>query len=145
MIIIFSIYYINYINNQFNPIIYVNQLKGLIHDNAYLVLSMAIVVFSFIGIPPLLGFFGKLNILMSILNNGYYFISIVLIVASLISALYYLYLLNVSIQDKNNILINSNETVSSVLSYILSSLIIIITFGFIYNSLFIDIFNVYFN
>jgi NADH-ubiquinone oxidoreductase chain 2 len=106
---------------------------------------MAIVVFSFIGIPPLLGFFGKLNILMSILNNGYYFISIVLIVASLISALYYLYLLNVSIQDKNNILINSNETVSSVLSYILSSLIILITFGFIYNSLIIDIFNVYFN
>lgn len=27
MIIIFSIYYINYINNQYNPIIYVNQLK----------------------------------------------------------------------------------------------------------------------
>ncbi len=145
MIIIFSIYYINYINNQYNPIIYVNQLKGLIHDNAYLVLSMAIVVFSFIGIPPLLGFFGKLNILMSILNNGYYFISIVLIVASLISALYYLYLLNVSIQDKNNILINSNETVSPVLSYTLSSLIILITFGFVYNSLIIDIFNVYFN
>lgn len=145
MIIIFSIYYINYINNQYNPIIYVNQLKGLIYDNAYLVLSMAIVVFSFIGIPPLLGFFGKLNILMSILNNGYYFISIVLIIASLISALYYLYLLNVSIQDKNNILINSNETVSSVLSYILSTLIILITFGFIYNTLIIDIFNVYFN
>lgn len=145
MIIIFSVYYINYINNQYNPIIYVNQLKGLIHDNAYLVLSMSIVVFSFIGIPPLLGFFGKLNILMSILNNGYYFISIVLIIASLISALYYLYLLNVSIQDKNNILINSNETVSSVLSYVLSSLIVLITFGFIYNSLIIDIFNVYFN
>lgn len=145
MIIIFSIYYINYINNQFNPIIYVNQLKGLIHDNAYLVLSLSIVIFSFIGIPPLLGFFGKLNILMTILNSGYYFIAIILIIASLVSALYYLYILNISIQDKNNILVKSAETVSPVLSYVLSSLIILITFGFIYNTLIIDIFNVYFS
>nr|YP_004927906.1 NADH dehydrogenase subunit 2 [Yarrowia phangngaensis]CCC29022.1 subunit ND2 of proton translocating NADH:ubiquinone oxidoreductase [Yarrowia phangngaensis] len=145
MIMMFSMYYINYINNQFNPIIYVNQLKGLMHDNAYLVLSMAMVVFSFMGMPPLLGFFGKLNMLMSMLNNGYYFISMVLMVASLMSALYYLYLLNVSMQDKNNMLMNSNETVSSVLSYMLSSLIMMMTFGFMYNSLFMDMFNVYFN
>nr|YP_004927963.1 NADH dehydrogenase subunit 2 [Yarrowia deformans]CCC29046.1 subunit ND2 of proton translocating NADH:ubiquinone oxidoreductase [Yarrowia deformans] len=145
MMMIFSMYYINYINNQYNPIMYVNQLKGLMHDNAYLVLSMAMVVFSFMGMPPLLGFFGKLNMLMSMLNNGYYFMSIVLIVASLMSALYYLYLLNVSMQDKNNMLMNSNETVSSVLSYMLSSLMMLMTFGFMYNTLMMDMFNVYFN
>nr|YP_004927813.1 NADH dehydrogenase subunit 2 [Yarrowia alimentaria]CCC29096.1 subunit ND2 of proton translocating NADH:ubiquinone oxidoreductase [Yarrowia alimentaria] len=145
MIIMFSVYYINYINNQYNPMMYVNQLKGLMHDNAYLVLSMSMVVFSFMGMPPLLGFFGKLNMLMSMLNNGYYFMSIVLIIASLMSALYYTYLLNVSMQDKNNMLMNSNETVSSVLSYVLSSLMVLMTFGFIYNSLMMDMFNVYFN
>nr|YP_004927431.1 NADH dehydrogenase subunit 2 [Yarrowia galli]CCC29073.1 subunit ND2 of proton translocating NADH:ubiquinone oxidoreductase [Yarrowia galli] len=145
MMMIFSMYYINYINNQYNPIMYVNQLKGLMHDNAYLVLSMAMVMFSFMGMPPLLGFFGKLNMLMSMLNNGYYFMSMVLIVASLMSAMYYLYLLNVSMQDKNNMLMNSNETVSSVLSYMLSSLMMLMTFGFMYNSLMMDMFNVYFN
>src|SRR5580704_16055419 len=47
------------------------------------------------GIPPLIGFFSKQFVLYSALQNGYYFISIVAIIVSVISASYYLKLIQI--------------------------------------------------
>ena len=47
------------------------------------------------GIPPLVGFFAKAQILYSATQNGYYFISIVAIIVSVISAYYYLQIIKV--------------------------------------------------
>lgn len=41
-------------------------------------------------IPPLIGFFGKQSVLLSAIGSGYYFMSIVAIIVSVISASYYL-------------------------------------------------------
>jgi NADH-ubiquinone oxidoreductase chain 2 len=45
------------------------------------------------GIPPLIGFFSKQFVLYSAIESGYYFISIVAIIVSVISASYYLYII----------------------------------------------------
>ena len=42
------------------------------------------------GIPPLTGFFGKQMVLSSALDKGYVFLALVAILASVISAVYYL-------------------------------------------------------
>jgi len=42
------------------------------------------------GIPPLIGFFSKQLVLYSALQNGYYFISVLAIIVSVISCSYYL-------------------------------------------------------
>ena len=42
------------------------------------------------GIPPLLGFFSKQMVLYSAIQNGYYFMALVAIIVSVISASYYL-------------------------------------------------------
>jgi NADH-ubiquinone oxidoreductase chain 2 len=47
------------------------------------------------GIPPLVGFFAKAQVLYSATQNGYYFISIVAIIVSVISAYYYLQIIKV--------------------------------------------------
>jgi len=47
------------------------------------------------GIPPLIGFFSKQFVLYSALQNGYYFISYVAIIVSVISASYYLKIIQV--------------------------------------------------
>lgn len=47
------------------------------------------------GIPPLLGFFAKAQVLYSATQNGYYFISIIAILVSVISAYYYLQIIRV--------------------------------------------------
>jgi NADH-ubiquinone oxidoreductase chain 2 len=47
------------------------------------------------GIPPLVGFFAKAQVLYSATQNGYYFISLVAIIVSVISAYYYLQIIKV--------------------------------------------------
>ena len=55
-------------------------------------LSLAITLFSFVGVPPLIGFFAKQMVLTSALDNGYLFMALVAILTSVISAYYYLVL-----------------------------------------------------
>lgn len=68
----------------------VNQLKGYFYINPVLALSFAITIFSFVGVPPLVGFFGKQMILSAALDKGLVFLSLVAIFTSVIGAVYYL-------------------------------------------------------
>lgn len=53
-------------------------------------LSLAITIFSFAGIPPLVGFFGKQMVLSAALDKGLVFLSLIAILTSVIGAVYYL-------------------------------------------------------
>ncbi len=68
----------------------IDQLKGYYYINPLLSLSLGITLFSFAGIPPLIGFFGKQMILSAAIDNGYIFMVLVAILTSVISAVYYL-------------------------------------------------------
>jgi NADH-ubiquinone oxidoreductase chain 2 len=76
-----------------SPIQLINQLKGYFYINPILSLSLAITIFSFVGVPPLIGFFGKQMVLSAALDKGYIFISLVAILTSVIGAVYYLNLI----------------------------------------------------
>ena len=69
---------------------FINELKGQFTANPLLSISLAICLFSMAGIPPLMGFFSKQMVLYSAIQNGYYFMAIVAIIVSVISASYYL-------------------------------------------------------
>lgn len=86
------------INNS--PIQLIDQLKGYYYINPLLALSLAITLFSFAGIPPLIGFFGKQMILSAAIDNGYIFMSLVAILTSVISAVYYLAVIKQIFFDK---------------------------------------------
>ena len=89
---------LNDIDNS--PIQLIDQLKGYYYINPVLSLSLAITLFSFAGIPPLIGFFGKQMILSAAIDNGYIFMSLVAIVTSVISAVYYLAIIKQIFFDK---------------------------------------------
>jgi NADH-ubiquinone oxidoreductase chain 2 len=73
-------------------------------------LSLSITLLSFLGIPPLLGFFGKQMVLSSALSKGYIFITLTAVVTSVISAVYYLIIIKHIFFDKSEyIYINNNE------------------------------------
>jgi NADH-ubiquinone oxidoreductase chain 2 len=76
-------------------ITYISQLKGQFVENPILGLSFAVCLFSMAGIPPLVGFFAKYMVLYSAIENGYYFLSFVGILASVVSAAYYLRIIRV--------------------------------------------------
>jgi len=73
-----------------SPVQLISQLKGYFYINPLLAISLAITIYSFVGVPPLLGFFGKQMVLSAALDNGFVFLSLVAILTSVISAVYYL-------------------------------------------------------
>lgn len=83
------------IRDQNNDIQFISELSGQFRQNPILALSMIICLFSMAGIPPLMGFFAKYAVLYSAIHNGYYFISLVAILASVVSAAYYLRIVRV--------------------------------------------------
>jgi len=139
-------------NNNNNDINYIYQFKGLFNNNPLLCISLAICLFSMAGIPPFIGFFSKQFVLYSALQNGYYFISIVAIIVSVISASYYLQIIknmynlddsagpcgeNLISQPNNNTAFALSE-LSNIHSYIISIITIIIIFFFIKPSILLN-------
>ena len=90
-----------------SPIQLISQLKGYFYINPVLALSLTITIFSFVGIPPLIGFFAKQMVLSAALDSGYVFITLVAILTSVISAVYYLNIIKQIFFYKSEYKINS--------------------------------------
>jgi len=73
-----------------SPIQLISQIKGYFYINPFIALSFAITIFSFVGVPPFIGFFAKQMVLSAALDSGYIFIVLIAILTSVISAVYYL-------------------------------------------------------
>jgi NADH-ubiquinone oxidoreductase chain 2 len=110
----FSLYYYVNDNREYkvlldrnnSPIQLISQLRGFININAFLSLSFSITIFSFVGIPPLIGFFAKQMVLSAALDNGYIFLTLVAILTSVISAVYYLNIVKQVFFEKSEYNIN---------------------------------------
>jgi NADH-ubiquinone oxidoreductase chain 2 len=92
--------------NDLSPLEYIDQLKGYFYLNPILAISLAITLYSFIGVPPLVGFFAKQMVLSSALDNGYVFMCLIAILTSVISAVYYLYIVKHMFFDKSKYMLN---------------------------------------
>jgi len=133
----------NYNNNKlnnFSDINYISEFKGQFLFNPLLSISLSICLFSMAGIPPLIGFFSKQFVLLSAIQSGYYFMAIIAILVSVISASYYLKIIRVlhtgldeSIEKdiNNNINISNSKDLNikfdSLLTNVHSFLISILT------------------
>ncbi|PIA12829.1 hypothetical protein COEREDRAFT_18918, partial [Coemansia reversa NRRL 1564] len=82
--------------NKYNLIEVLGQLKNLYFSIPLLSFSLTICLFSFMGVPPFIGFFGKLNILYQSIYFGYYFLALIAVLTSIISAGYYLRIIKIS-------------------------------------------------
>jgi NADH-quinone oxidoreductase subunit N len=66
------------------------DLRGLARRQPLLAAAMAVCVLSLLGLPPLVGFWGKAYLMGSVLSAGYTFLAIHLAINSAIGAYYYL-------------------------------------------------------
>ena len=112
-----------------NDVQYINELKGLFFYNPLLSLSLSICLFSMAGIPPLIGFFSKQFVLYAAIQKGFYFISIVAIIVSVISASYYLNVIKILHVSDSNYIAKAKEAgkewnINSTHSFIISTLTI---------------------
>ncbi|MGB9801331.1 MAG: NADH-quinone oxidoreductase subunit N [Arcobacter sp.] len=65
------------------------DFKGLAHERPFLAAAMTIFLFSLAGIPSTIGFIGKFYIFTEAINSGYTSLTIVAIIATIISVYYY--------------------------------------------------------
>jgi NADH-ubiquinone oxidoreductase chain 2 len=78
------------IDQNNSPVQLISQIKGYFHINPFIAISLSITLFSFVGIPPVIGFFAKQMVLSAALDNGYVFMALIAILTSVIGAGYYL-------------------------------------------------------
>ena len=110
----FSLYYYVNDNKEYkdlldknnSPIQLISQIRGFFNINPFLSLSFSITLFSFVGIPPLIGFFAKQMVLSAALDSGYIFLTLIAILTSVISAVYYLNIIKQVFFDKPEYKIN---------------------------------------
>ena len=100
---------------------YIKDMKGQFFSNPLLSISLAICLFSFAGVPPLLGFFSKQYVLYSAVQSGYYFISIVAILSSVVSASYYLRIIILLFTENNTVVEGNTELISNLHSFLIST------------------------
>jgi len=67
-----------------------SDFKGLNQRSPWTAFMMMLIMLSLAGIPPLVGFFGKLNVIDAVLSSGYTGLAILMVLASVIGAYYYL-------------------------------------------------------
>ena len=77
----------------------VQDLAGLGRTDPAMALAMAIFMFSMAGIPPTAGFFAKLYVLLPAVQAGFWTLAVVGVLASVVSAFYYLRVVKVMYFD----------------------------------------------
>jgi NADH-quinone oxidoreductase subunit N len=109
----------------------ISDLSGLSRSYPLISFSMAMLMFSFAGIPPLAGFFGKYLIFRSAIENGLIELAIFGLVVSVIGAYYYIKVIKIMYFDEPDIqLIKSSSKGLNITNTI--STIFVIFFLLIY-------------
>ncbi len=68
----------------------IDDLKGLNQRSPWWAFMMLLAMFSLAGLPPTIGFYGKLMVLQSAVKAGYIWLAVVGVLAALVGAFYYL-------------------------------------------------------
>ena len=106
----------------------INDLSGLSKNSPLLSLGFLIILFSLAGIPPLAGFFAKFYVFMSVIQSEMYFLAIIGLITSVISAFYYLRIIKIIYFDKPAKQFDDNNDFNIKIPVIISTLIILIYF-----------------
>lgn len=77
----------------------IQDLRGLVQAYPETAFIMSFLLFSMAGIPPMAGFLGKLYVFQAAISKELYSLAIIGVLASVVAAAYYLYVIKVIIMD----------------------------------------------
>jgi NADH-quinone oxidoreductase subunit N len=78
----------------------ISDFAGLSRTNPLLAFFFAMLLFSLAGVPPLAGFFAKFYVFMAAINAGLFTLAVLGVLASVVGAYYYLYIIKVMYFDE---------------------------------------------
>lgn len=117
----------------FHPIKNISDLSGIMSNSPMLGGLFVLLILSAAGIPPLPGFFAKVYILISAVNRSAYGITIVAVIATVISAAYYLNILKSFVLGSVSLQSNSNNLLRK---YMVKIIIVVLFFGLLLINIF---------
>jgi len=117
----------------------IDDLSGISKHHPLLSFAFLIILFSLAGIPPLAGFFAKFYIFMAVIEQSMYFLAIIGLLTTVISAFYYLRLIKVIYFDPEKIKYDKDHNLGLKLTLIISTFLLI--FYFVYPSILIKLVN----
>ena len=116
------------------------DLSGMAKVKKIAAMTIAIFIFSMIGIPPIAGFFGKFYIFKTVIGSGDYMMAIAGVLASVVSAFYYLRIVKIMYFDLPRI--SASKISVSINLYFVSFVCVIFTLGFmVFANQFLGFFN----
>ena len=77
-----------------------SDLAGLSRARPGLALAMMLFMFSFAGVPPLIGFFGMFYVFIAAIHAHYYYLAVIGVLTSVVSAYYYLKIIKIMYFDE---------------------------------------------
>jgi NADH:ubiquinone oxidoreductase subunit 2 (subunit N) len=116
------------------PYYLINNLTHLGYRQPLLAFSLAIILFSMAGVPPLIGFFSKFYVLYNAIQTNFYILAFIGILGSAIAAVYYIKLIQlmffnaVTVKSNNQLIVNYEISFTSAL--VISTLLFILMFSF---------------
>jgi len=102
------------------PIEDIQELSGLSRNQPFPAFLLMVIMLSYIGIPPFIGFHAKLFIIQSLVHSEYIALGIFAVLMTVIGSYYYLRVIKVIYFD------NESEELKSTSSYIVTGLYVII-------------------
>ncbi len=103
----------------------IHDLAGLGKSDPGIAVAMAIFMFSMAGVPPLAGFFGKFMVFWAVIQVHLYVLATVGIVASVISAFFYLRVVKIIFMDKASECLDHRSLSISFMSFGMGTLTVI--------------------
>ena len=76
------------------------QMAGLAQKRPFIAAIIAIIMFSFIGLPPLAGFFAKWQVFLAAIDSHLFVLAVIGVLASAVSAFYYIRIVKVMYFDE---------------------------------------------
>ena len=78
----------------------IDELSGLAQRRPFVAATLAILMFSLIGLPPLAGFFAKWHVFLAAIQANLFVLAVIGVLASAVSAFYYLRIVKVMYFDE---------------------------------------------
>lgn len=113
--------------------VYIVELRGLARKNPLLALILALNMFSYAGVPPLAGFFGKFLLINGILQSAGVTALLVMLLFSVVSAVYYIRIVKVMYFDKSDMQPMELQLNTAVYSFLIVTTLFNVFFLFFFD------------
>jgi NADH-quinone oxidoreductase subunit N len=104
----------------------IQDLAGLGKSSPGLAFALVVMMFSMAGIPPLAGFFAKLYVFKAVIEQGFIVLAVIGVLASVVSAVYYLKIIRVMYFDEPKVAFDKAEGAAIPAILAVSTLFIVV-------------------